>query len=60
MVQLLIDGGSAPHLAWQFPQYLLLTTAEVLVSVTGLEFSYTQAPRSMRRTSRSSRATSGL
>lgn len=50
VVQLLIDGGQPPHLAWQFPQYLLLTTAEVLVSVTGLEFSYTQAPRSMRST----------
>jgi POT family proton-dependent oligopeptide transporter len=50
LVQLLIDGGRPPHLAWQVPQYLLLTSAEVLVSVTGLEFSYTQAPRSMRAT----------
>ena len=50
LVQLRIDGGQPPGLLWQFPQYLLLTTAEVLVSVTGLEFSYTQAPRSMRST----------
>ncbi len=49
-VQWRIDGGHPPGLLWQFPQYLLLTTAEVLVSVTGLEFSYTQAPRSMRST----------
>jgi POT family proton-dependent oligopeptide transporter len=50
VVQLRVDGGHPPGLLWQFPQYLLLTTAEVLVSVTGLEFSYTQAPRSMRST----------
>lgn len=50
VVQFLVDSGRPPSLLWQFPQYLLLTTAEVLVSVTGLEFSYTQAPRSMRST----------
>jgi POT family proton-dependent oligopeptide transporter len=50
LVQLLVDLGRPPSLAWQVPQYLLLTAAEVLVSVTGLEFSYTQAPRSMRST----------
>jgi POT family proton-dependent oligopeptide transporter len=50
LVQLRVDGGHPPGLLWQFPQYLLLTTGEVLVSVTGLEFSYTQAPRSMRST----------
>jgi dipeptide/tripeptide permease len=35
---------------WQVPQYLVVTTAEVLVSVTGLEFAYTQAPRTMKST----------
>lgn len=50
MVQTLLDEGRAPNLLWQLPQYVLLTTGEVLVSVTGLEFSYTQAPRSMRST----------
>jgi POT family proton-dependent oligopeptide transporter len=35
---------------WQLPQYLLLTLGEILVSVTGLEFSYSQAPRTMRST----------
>ncbi len=38
------------HVLWQIVQYLLMTTAEVLVSVTGLEFAYTQAPRSMKST----------
>jgi POT family proton-dependent oligopeptide transporter len=35
---------------WQVPQYLVVTAAEVLVSVTGLEFAYTQAPRTMKST----------
>jgi POT family proton-dependent oligopeptide transporter len=48
VVQTLIDAGRAPGALWQLPQYVLLTVGEVLVSVTGLEFSYTQAPRSMR------------
>lgn len=29
-------------MAWQIPQYFLLTCAEVVFSVTGLEFSYSQ------------------
>ncbi|MGC4001051.1 MAG: POT family MFS transporter [Anaeromyxobacter sp.] len=49
-VQTLLDGGQQLHALWQAPQYLLLTSAEVLVSVTGLEFAYTQAPRAMRST----------
>lgn len=43
-----IDSGGAPHLAWQAGAYLVMTMAEVLVSITGLEFSYTQAPRKMK------------
>jgi POT family proton-dependent oligopeptide transporter len=50
ILQMLVDAGRTPHALWQIPQYVLLTTGEVLVSVTGLEFSYTQAPRSMRST----------
>ncbi len=43
-------GGARPSALWQIPQYVFLTAGEVLVSVTGLEFSYTQAPRSMKST----------
>ncbi len=50
VLQMLVDAGRTPHALWQIPQYVLLTAGEVLVSVTGLEFSYTQAPRSMRST----------
>ncbi|XP_067842684.1 solute carrier family 15 member 1-like [Heptranchias perlo] len=36
------------HMAWQIPQYLLITCGEVVFSVTGLEFSYSQAPPNMK------------
>lgn len=47
-IQMQIDQGQIPHIAWQLLAYLLLTSAEVMVSITCLEFSYTQAPQSMK------------
>ena len=43
-----IDAGLAPGIGWQLLAYLVLTCAEVMVSVTCLEYSYTQAPRTMK------------
>ena len=43
-----IEDGQTPSIAWQWFAYVIITGAEVLVSVTGLEFSYTQAPRAMK------------
>jgi POT family proton-dependent oligopeptide transporter len=40
--------GETPGIGWQLLSYLILTTAEVMISVTCLEFSYTQAPRAMK------------
>ncbi len=42
--------GEKVHVLWQVAQYLVMTTSEVLISVTGLEFAYTQAPRRMKST----------
>ena len=49
-IQNRIDAGHSVSILWQFPQYILLTAAEVMVSITGLEFAYTQAPRAMKST----------
>lgn len=50
-------GGAASAIAlervwipWQFTQYAIITMAEVMVSITALEFAYTQAPRRMKST----------
>jgi proton-dependent oligopeptide transporter, POT family len=46
--QLIIDGGNPISLMWQILPYALLTFGEVLVSATGLEFAYSQAPAAMK------------
>lgn len=48
LLQIGIDGGDSVSIAWQILPYALLTFAEVLVSATGLEFAYSQAPPSMK------------
>lgn len=47
-VQHWIDAGLAPSILWQLSAYVLLTAAEVMVSVTALEFCYTEAPLTMK------------
>jgi len=47
-IQMQIDVGLRPHIGWQLCAYFLLTSAEVMVSITCLEFSYTQAPKTMK------------
>lgn len=47
-VQWALEAGHAPHVAWQVPQYLFLAVGEVLVSVTALEFAYSQAPAHLK------------
>ena len=48
LIQMSIDRGGAPSIAWQLLAYIVLTSAEVMVSITCLEFSYTQAPKTMK------------
>ena len=43
-----IDAGEKLSLAWQLVPYVVLVAGEVLVSATGLEFAFGEAPRSMR------------
>ncbi|MEP1644920.1 MAG: MFS transporter, partial [Rhodopirellula bahusiensis] len=43
-----IQDGGTPSIAWQVLAYTILTAAEVMVSITCLEFSYTQAPNSIK------------
>ncbi len=47
-LQMQIDAGLSPHIIWQLLAYVLLTSAEVMISITCLEFSYTQAPERMK------------
>ncbi|MCH7602821.1 MAG: MFS transporter [Planctomycetes bacterium] len=47
-IQYRIDGGATPNIGWQFLAYVVLTAAEVMVSITSLEFAYTQAPKKMK------------
>jgi POT family proton-dependent oligopeptide transporter len=47
-IQTLIAGGQKPNVNWQFLAYVILTLGEAMVSITGLEFSYTQAPNKMK------------
>lgn len=48
--QYILDGGTQISVLWQFIPFLVITMAEVMISITGLEFAYTQAPRSMKST----------
>ncbi|XP_037085394.1 solute carrier family 15 member 2-like isoform X2 [Pollicipes pollicipes] len=36
------------HMFWLIPQYFIITVGEVMFSITGLEFSFTQAPTNMK------------
>ncbi|ABC83785.1 POT family MFS transporter [Anaeromyxobacter dehalogenans] len=47
-VESALQGGATLHVAWQIPQYVFLVIGEVLVSVTALEFAFSQAPKHLR------------
>ncbi len=48
LIQSWIDAGQRPSVAWQLLAYLIITAAEIMISIVGLEFSYTQAPKNMK------------
>ncbi|WP_437201568.1 POT family MFS transporter [Planctomicrobium sp. SH664] len=47
-LEMRIEAGETPYCGWQILAYVFLTLAEVMISITGLEFSYTQAPNEMK------------
>jgi dipeptide/tripeptide permease len=49
-LQARIDSGGQLSLLWQIVPYVVLTTAEVLVSTTGLEFAFREAAPQMKST----------
>jgi POT family proton-dependent oligopeptide transporter len=52
LIQAAIDdaGPGQVSMLWQAVPYFIITVAEVLVSITGLEFAYSQAPKRMKST----------
>ena len=50
IVQGWIDAGEKPNISWQILAFVVLTAGEVLISITGLEYAYTQSPPSMKST----------
>ena len=47
-IEMRIQSDETPNIVWQLLAYVILTAAEVLVSITSLEFAYTQAPKTMK------------
>ncbi|KAH8245515.1 hypothetical protein KR032_011206, partial [Drosophila birchii] len=43
-----VTEPNSMNILWLIPQYVIMTLGEVMFSVTGLEFSYAQAPPSMK------------
>lgn len=50
VVQESIDKGGHPSVWWQIFAYVLLAISEILMSITCLEYAYTQAPPTMKST----------
>jgi POT family proton-dependent oligopeptide transporter len=43
-----LAAGDVVNIGWQLVAFLVITAAEVLISITALEFSYTQAPNRLK------------
>lgn len=48
VVQSWIDRGETPSIGWQFLCFVIITAAEIMVSIVGLEFAYTQSPKRLK------------
>lgn len=43
-----LDAGQTVNVSWQLLAFVILTAAEVMISITFLEFAYTQAPHEVK------------
>jgi POT family proton-dependent oligopeptide transporter len=43
-----LQAGLQPSIWWQFLGFLIISLAEIMVSITFLEFAYTQAPKKLK------------
>ncbi|XP_042891417.1 solute carrier family 15 member 2-like isoform X2 [Penaeus japonicus] len=43
-----VTPANTVHMLWLIPQYFVITVSEIMFSITGLEFSFMQAPSSMK------------
>lgn len=43
-----VTDPNSIHMLWMIPQYIIITMGEIMFSITGLEFSYSQAPKTMK------------
>jgi len=49
-IQSQLDNGVKLNIGWQLIAYVILTMSEILVSITGLEYAFSQAPKAMKST----------
>lgn len=47
-IEVWIEAGRTPHVGWQLLAFVIITAAETMVSITGLEYSYRQAPNALK------------
>ncbi|XP_014236153.1 peptide transporter family 1 [Trichogramma pretiosum] len=43
-----VVNSNSIHMLWLIPQYIIITMGEIMFSITGLEFAFTQAPVAMK------------
>ena len=42
MTDFVLTSENSVHMLWIIPQYFVITAGEIMFSITGLEFSYSQ------------------
>ena len=47
MNDFLLTQENSIHMLWLLPQYFVITVGEIMLSITGLEFSYSQVSRQL-------------